>query len=427
MHSTSTRWRCSTDMFTERSLRVRRAIVVVGSVAVPATLVLGFGHRGQHMARNLIVPGGGLIDERPILAVCFLVTATVATVAWVKWGVDWSIVAVVVASTVAAGLLTSPVAHSATPQFARSTHEFPLVIIVAGAVTWTRSAAGRLPGIRRLGRRRARSFHGLADIDRLSVVDRCRCASIVALSAPSPEAELDRVLATMEDSGVARRAARIGLLARGRRGPDPFSIDHAHARAALSLTGRLPADATARFVDQAGVAPGGVPASEPSWVRPLDGTLAAVALERAGDRGVAQRWTAMLTGPMSMRRGHRPACWWTPLGVSAGSAPPWEHAAATAIARAMRWVTDDDWAVLRPRVLGAAARGTSTCHDERLIAAGRVWLAFIDDDPAAGIVKRPSVRHDPIAVALDRLARRLTIDPNALCRTPDVSEGISAG
>jgi hypothetical protein len=266
----------------------------------------------------------------------------------------------------------------------------------------------------------------LLDIDRLSVVDRCRCASIVALAAPNPGADLDRLLATMEDGHVARRAARVGLIARGRRGRDPFRVDHAHARAALSLTGRMSVDAESRFIDDARVAPGGVPASEPSWVRPLDGTLAAVALQRAGDAEARQRWTAMLTGPMSLRRGHRPAFWWTPLGLSAGTAPPWEHAAATAIARAMSWVSDDDWSVLRPRVLGAAARGSATRHDERLIAAGRVWLAFVDDPLAAGIVTRPSVRHDPIAVALDRLARRLTLDPNALRPSPDVTEGISA-
>jgi hypothetical protein len=356
---------------------------------------------------------------------CFFALAVVATVAWVRWGVDWAVLAVIIASTAAAGALTSSVTHQSAPQVLRSTHEFPLVIIITAGVTWARSIGGRLPGMRRLARRRTRSLAGLADIDRLSVIDRCRCASIVALAAPANGAELDRVLATLEHDDIARRASRVGLIARGRRGGDPFRVDHAHARAALILNGRMSAESTALFVADSLDAPGGVPASEPGWVRPLDATLAAVALERAGDPEAGRRWTEMLRGPLSLRRSNRPAFWWTPLGISAGSAPPWEHAAFTSIARAMRWVGDDDWAALRTKVLGAAARGTGSRHDERLIAAGRVWLAFVDDEQATRIVTRPSVQHDPIAVALDRLATRLSIDPAAL-RTPRVHEGMSA-
>ena len=86
----------------------------------------------------------------------------------------------------------------------------------------------------------------------------------------------------------------------------------------------------------------------------------------------------------------------------------------SALARSMGWVGDDDWADLRARALGASARGTEHPHDERLIAAARIWLVHVDDPRAAPLLARPTVRHDPLAVALDRLAARLAADPHAL-------------
>ena len=38
------------------------------------------------------------------------------------------------------------------------------------------------------------------------------------------------------------------------------------------------------------------------------------------------------------------------------------------------------------------------------------------NEPAAAIIGRPTVRHDPVAIALDRLATRLRADPDALQR-----------
>jgi hypothetical protein len=150
-----------------------------------------------------------------------------------------------------------------------------------------------------------------------------------------------------------------------------------------------------------------VPASEPTWVRPLDATLAAIALSRDGHAVAGDAWSAMLRGPFALRRGHRAACWWTPLGVRIGSAPVWEHAATTALARAHGWCGDDDWVALRPRLLGAAARGAAEPADERAIAAGRLWLVHVRDEQAARILARPTVHRDALAVALDRLATRL--------------------
>ena len=128
---------------------------------------------------------------------------------------------------------------------------------------------------------------------------------------------------------------------------------------------------------------------------------------------VAARWTMALTGPFARRRGHRPGAWWTPLGIRAGRAMAWEQAAATAIARSQGWVDDSEWAELRRHALGAAARGSADPSDERLIAAARIWLAFVDDPLAARIVVRPTVDRDPLAVALDRLAQRVRAGPSS--------------
>jgi hypothetical protein len=80
----------------------------------------------------------------------------------------------------------------------------------------------------------------------------------------------------------------------------------------------------------------------------------------------------------------------------------------------MGWIGDDDWPALRTRALGASARGTEHPHDERLIAAARIWLVFVDDPRAAPLLARPTVQHDPLAVALDRVATRLAADVQAL-------------
>jgi len=166
-----------------------------------------------------------------------------------------------------------------------------------------------------------------------------------------------------------------------------------------------------------------VPCSEPTWVRPLDGTLAAIALHRCG--GSADRWVTSLRREFGLHRGHRAAWYWTPLGWPAGSAPAWEHAASTALARAMGWIGDDDWPALRARALGASARGTEHPHDERLIAAARIWLVFVDDPRAAPLLARPTVQHDPLAVALDRVASRLAADSQALATVSQAADAVT--
>ncbi|MEN9643983.1 MAG: hypothetical protein RL238_652 [Actinomycetota bacterium] len=386
-------------------LRRRRVMVLCASLAVPVALVLGLGHRGVHMVRSMVVPGAGLVGSNNVAAAACLLAAISATVAWVKWGLDWLLAGVVAVAVVASGLVTDA-PHATAAAMSRpvmAAHEFPLVLLAAGLVSWARGVVGRVPGLSHLARRRARTSDGLASVDRLRPADRSRTAAVLALAGqPGPAA------AIAADPEVARRARRVGAWARGRRGGDAFRVDHAHARAAFALAGTP----DPMLLHDAARTALGVPCSEPTWVRPVDGALAAIAVHHAG--GDTGAWQRALGAELSLRRGHRPAWYWTPLGWPAGSAPAWEHATATALARAMGWVGDDDWAALRTRALGASARGVEHPHDERLIAAARVWLVYVDDPRTASLLARPTVRHDPLAVALDLLARRLADDPDSL-------------
>jgi hypothetical protein len=385
----------------------RRVVVTAVSLCLGVVVVVGFGHAGAHVLQNAVVPGLGWYERGLLLALLVFAVTTAVVVLWVQWGVDWLAALTVVGSSVAAGAfgnVPGPVAETAATAMRGlpAAHEFPLVVLVVTGIVWSRGVLGRLPGVGRLLRRRAERAPD-ASMAALSTVDRSRAAAIAALSDPHDPSAVDGAL----DADVARRARRIGLLARARRGAEPFEVDHAAPRAALALTGQLSADGLRRFHDDAVGAAAGVPASEPTWLRPLDATLAAAALTTAGHRDIGDAWAGMLAGPLALRRGHRPACWWTPLGIRIGSAPVWEHAATTAIARTQGWCGDDDWAALRPQLLGAAARGSGIAHDERAIAAGRLWLVHVRDEQAARILARPTVQRDALAVALDRLATRL--------------------
>ena len=395
-------------------LRMRRAVVLAATLIVPIALVWGLGHRGVHMARSLVLPGAGLVGERTAVAVVCFIAAVAATIAWVRWGLDWLLAGVVAASVVASGALSATHEHAAVAAIAAvaadtmrpvlAAHEFPLVVLVVGLISWVRMSLGRIPGLAWLGRRRNRTMRGLADIGRLGVVERSRTAAVLALVGDPALTDLARSAAT--DPAVLERARRVGLAARWRHGGDPLRVDHAPTRAALALTGALDDAALAQFVADAQRAPLGVPCSEPTWARPLDGVLAAIAVHRAG--GSTERFRAALHTELGLRRGHRPLWWWTPLGIGAGAMPAWEHAACAGLARWMGWIDDRDWDALRQRALGASARGTGHPHDERLVAASRIWMVLVDDEPTRRLLERPTIAHDPLAVALAHLARAVS-------------------
>lgn len=374
----------------ERTIRRRRAAALLLVGVVLTALSFGFGHRGVHAARSLVVPGAGLYEHRHVvLGVTITVAAVVATYAWMRWGLDWLVLVVVlVAMGASAGLAYDDHAVRAL-RAVPAAHEFPLVVLVMGGVSWVRLAWHRTP----VGRRRAaRSTAAVA------VVDQCRATAIAALAGG------DGVL--LDRAAINRRGRRVGVAARARFGGDPLRIDHAHARAALCLSGAFDDAATRRMIDDAAGALLGVPASEPGWVRLLDGTLAAAALQRNGVADAGARWADVVEEHFALRRGHRVGSVWTPVALRGPRSEAWEHAAATALLRVEGWTVGDlDWQALRTRALAAAARGNAVPQDERLVAAGRVWLRFVDDEQAARILSRVTVARDPIAVALDALAR----------------------
>ena len=397
------------------TLRIRRLTALGVFVAVIALAGLGFGHRGQHVARGVLFPGAGLIDERPILAAFCLAATVLATVAWMRWGADWLVATTVVTSVTLSALAVSVASHATDLQPGRwvpsaAAHEFPLVIIVVAVIAWIRALTLRVPFVASWVGARHRRRGGLNDIGCLSPVDRSRTAAVLALVGGE---QLTLAAAIAADPAVIVRARRVGLVARFRTGGDPMRRDHAHARAALVLTGSLDATGVQRLTDDTDRHPLGVVCSELGWVRPLDATLTALALTRSG--GDPTRWIAAFEQQFALNRRHRPAWWWTPLGIGAGSMPAWEHAATTCLARAAGWIDHDrDWGALRRSALGASARGTSIAADERLIASARILAALAGDTEATRLLARPTIQHDPLAVALELLAQRVAVDPAAL-------------
>ena len=390
---------------------VRQVAALCVSAAVPAVLVFVGGHRGVHMARNLLIPGAGLVDHWPVVAALFMAATLLATVLWLRWGAGWIVGMLMLVSTVLSGVVAGTTHDGSTASMVgRGAHEFPFVVLVLAGITWARTAVARMPGLRWLTARRHRRREGLEDLVTLGPVDRCRAVSLLVL-AGRPGGEFVSVV--MADD-VRRRARRVGAVARLRVAGDPFRRDHAHARSAMLLCAPS-REAVELLAEEAGQALLGAVPSEPSWVRPLDATLCAIALEQAGYGDQATRWGKALDTTFGLRRGHRPAWCWTPLQVAAGSAPLWEHAAVTALAAHRGWIDTQDWSAIRQRVLGAAARGGDHADDERLIAAGRMWLSLVDDDQAAEIVRRGVVNRDPLAIALDLLACRMRDD---VCAAP---------
>jgi hypothetical protein len=380
----------------ERTIRRRRALALLATGIVVTALSFGFGHRGVHAVRSLIVPGAGLYDHRHwVLGVALTLAAVAATYAWLRWGMDWSVVAVLIAAMAFSAALAYDDHPAAQFRVSAAAHEFPLVVLVMAGLSWLRLAWRRTP----IGRR-----HASRAVPTHSLMEHTCAASINAVAGGVSEVDVQ---------SLRRRCRRVGIAARARIGGDPLRRDHAHARAALSLAGALDDASAHAFRTDAARSMMGVPASEPGWVRLVDGTLAAIALERSGDAEAGARWARTLNGPFELRHGHRPAALWTPIGLRGPRGATWEQAAATGLARAQGWIAvDDDWLALRTRALAAAARGNAIADDERLVAACRIWLRFVDDDQAARILGRVTVHRDPIAVALDAVATSLAPDPD---------------
>ena len=245
------------------------------------------------------MPGVGLIEVSWWLAAATFVLLVGGLVLWLRWGAEWVPLTVIVLSTVGAAVLSR--AGHGTPGTMAATHEFPIVALLVSALTWLASAWRSLPWIGRF-RRRPVAPRQASD---LTPQERCQLAVLTSLTADRHDGDA-RADAALIDDEVVRRARRIDVVARGRLVTPPLTVDHGPARAALLALGCLDPSARSRLLDEAAGAPGGVPASEPGWVRLLDGSLVAVALWQAGDRDGLTRWKTMLDGPLALRRGHRP-------------------------------------------------------------------------------------------------------------------------
>lgn len=112
----------------DTTLRRRRSWTLAIAGIVVVVLPYVFGHRGVHAVRSLIVPGAGLYDHRHAwIGATFTLAAIAATVLWVRWGTDWFVAVVVVASMVAAGALAYTDHPMQRTQVVFAAHEFPLV------------------------------------------------------------------------------------------------------------------------------------------------------------------------------------------------------------------------------------------------------------------------------------------------------------
>ncbi len=418
-------------------IRRRRYLSMLSTCGMVLALYFGFGHRGIHALRSMIVPGAGLFEHRHWwLGAAFTMASIAATVCWFRWGMDWLVAFVIGTSMVAAAGLAY-IDHPASLALTRirAAHEFPLVLLVMGAlsglgVIWRKSSVGQWQTAR------ARDSGRL----QLSPLEQCTAVSINALARTASSVSNDspsRVLSTNSNSSInsinsspslevtldvdklTQRCRRVGIAARGRFSGDPMRTDHVHVRTALLLTGQLDQCGVESFRADATQAHSAMPSSEPGWLRLLDGTLAACALQQATDHGIGNRWGIALSRSFGLQRGHRPSAVWTPLALRGPRAPGWEHCAATGLARAAGWIdNDDDWLSLRTGALAAAARGNAVVDDERLVAASRIWLVHVEDEQATRIVGRVTIERDPIAVALNALATSLRSDPTLLASTP---------
>ena len=303
------------------TLRTRRIVGTGVLLAIAVGAALG-GHRGTHAVQNLVVPGVGLIEVSWWLAAATFVLLVGGLVLWLRWGAG--VGPPHRHRAVDGGRRGAQPRGHGTPGTMAATHEFPIVALLVSALTWLASAWRSLPWIGRF-RRRPVAPRQASD---LAPQERCQLAVLISLTADRHDGDA-RADAALIDDEVVRRARRIDVVARGRLVTPPLTVDHGPARAALLALGCLDPSARSRLLDEAAGAPGGVPASEPGWVRLLDGSLVAVALWQAGDRGGLTRWKTMLDGPLALRRGHRPQAWWTPFGLRVGTAPAWEHATAT--------------------------------------------------------------------------------------------------
>lgn len=155
-----------------------RWLIAVCVTLTPAVVAFGCGHPGVHAAHSFLIPGAGMLEAQPVIAVMFMVCAAAGTTAWLLWGTDWLVALIVVASMVASAGWgsTTHAAAGAVVTYSQS-HEFPLVLLLLATAGWVRATlAGGVPGFRWLAGRRSRSEPWTCPTCRCRiVVERLRC------------------------------------------------------------------------------------------------------------------------------------------------------------------------------------------------------------------------------------------------------------
>ena len=443
-------------MSVDRQTRLRRSIGICFVVAllcvdIYATGQLGGSERTLAVVRSIVLPGLPFLEWH--LAIGLLtVGITLASIgAWLRWGVDW-LPALVMIAAVAIAAFVMPLHHthpggphshskyehdlerehghdlghehdrdsrldhehggvheSALPLALRSSsseadtarwiaasHEFTVVLVVFAFLARLRLLFDRLPGAAWM-----RSWFPEALV--FPAVTVARAAALALLAGITQGSPID----ALRQPELMARATRVNRWARMRFHGDPLRAAHAPLRAALALAGMLDDAQVKDLRSESRASLAGVPVSEPTWVRPLDGMLAACALAALGETVCVERWRDTFSTRFALRHGRRPAALHLPSMLCIGAAPTWEHAAATAIAYRMGWVGVDDWAPLRPRCLGRAASGARDPDTLRLIAAGKLWAQILNDTEALQIFGRRTLADDRTAAMLEALAERV--------------------
>jgi hypothetical protein len=405
-------------------IRLRRSTGFIGIASlllldIYATGFFGGSERTLAVVRSVVLPGLPFLEWNIGFGLATIAIALAAVTAWLRWGADWiPVLVIVLAMAVAAFVMPlhhgddSPAQqhgqgshHAATGSNALpadpgqgqvdrilASHEFTIVLVVFAFFARLRLLLGRVPG---LSAWMTRLWPAAA----FDAVSETRATAFFGLAGHD-----DAAWWQQRHPALLQRAVRINRIARLRFSGDPLTGAHAALRAALCLSGRFGERETRALQAESDQAIAGVPDSEPTWLRPLDTLLCALALHKAGDSEALARWQQSFERHFPLHRGRRPAALHRPTLLAIGALTDWEHALVTALARSCGVRNGADWPCLRDRCLGAAARGDDDEQALRFIAAGRWWARLEKDTEAESVLARRSLRGDRLTEAVVTLA-----------------------
>lgn len=403
-------------------VRLRRVagFLAIGSLLLldlVATGLFGGSERFLAVVRSVVLPGLPFLEWNVLIGIFTISLALVAVGAWLRFGADWMPI-LAMACSVGVAAWVMPLHHDAPPdsrpdshthhqavsiagpaqsqrippvstlaplEWVAASHEFTVLLVIFALIARLRLLLTRLPVTSRM-----LSDRGTSEVN----VARMWTLALLSGQAEDSDAE-PRLL---------KRARRVNRIARLRFSGDPLQGSHAVLRAALSLSGRLDEKQANAFCASARASLAGVPDSEPTWIRPLDAMLAAMSLQRCGAHDAVEHWRLTFAECFRLRHGRRPAALHRPSMLAMGTLTDWEHAMVTALAYELGWIDSSDWAVLRRRCLGAAARGATEPDALRLIAAGQWWARKLGDSEAAEILLKRTLDADRMAVVIARFS-----------------------